>query len=246
MTLPTLHVLTLNIHKGFSSFNRRFVLRDLRDALHTTQADIIFLQEVTGSNRRKSSQHADWQEPQHLFLADALDVEAVYGKNAVHRYGHYGNAILSRFPILRWENIDISAHPSEKRGMLHSEIAVPGIDQPVHAFCVHLGLLKPFRRKQYLWIRHYISTHLPPEAPVIVAGDFNDWNCEADHHLAQPLNLVEVSKDLHGRHARTFPSFYPALQLDRIYLKGLIATELMVHRQDRWSDHAALSSRIRL
>lgn len=38
-----LRLLTLNTHKGFSSLNRRFMLHELRDAIRSTAADIVFL-----------------------------------------------------------------------------------------------------------------------------------------------------------------------------------------------------------
>jgi len=41
---PTLKLLTLNVHKGFTFWNRRFVLPELRDAVRTISADVVFLQ----------------------------------------------------------------------------------------------------------------------------------------------------------------------------------------------------------
>lgn len=43
-------VLTINIHKGFTAFNRRFILPELRDAVRTVSADIVCLQEVMGAH----------------------------------------------------------------------------------------------------------------------------------------------------------------------------------------------------
>ena len=45
---PTLHVATYNIHKGFSQFNNRMVVHDLRERLRAMDPDIVFLQEVQG------------------------------------------------------------------------------------------------------------------------------------------------------------------------------------------------------
>ena len=45
-----LHVATYNIHKGFSQFNRRMMVRELRERLQLIAADIIFLQEVQGEH----------------------------------------------------------------------------------------------------------------------------------------------------------------------------------------------------
>ncbi len=43
-------VLTINTHKGFTTFNRRFILPELRDAVRTVAADIVCLQEVMGAH----------------------------------------------------------------------------------------------------------------------------------------------------------------------------------------------------
>jgi endonuclease/exonuclease/phosphatase family metal-dependent hydrolase len=48
--MPHLKVATYNIHKGFSLFNRRVVLHDLREQLRALNADIVFLQEVQGEH----------------------------------------------------------------------------------------------------------------------------------------------------------------------------------------------------
>ena len=52
MKLERLRVLTLNIHKGLSYFNRRMVIHELREGLQTLDPDLVFLQEVQGLNQR--------------------------------------------------------------------------------------------------------------------------------------------------------------------------------------------------
>ena len=43
-----LRVVTLNIHKGLSQFNRRMVIHELREGLRALSPDLVFLQEVAG------------------------------------------------------------------------------------------------------------------------------------------------------------------------------------------------------
>ncbi len=77
-------LLTLNTHKGFTSFNRKFVLHELREAVRSVSADIVFLQEVLGSHARHSARHANWPKVSHYeFLADSLWRDFAYGRNAV-------------------------------------------------------------------------------------------------------------------------------------------------------------------
>jgi len=244
----TLHVATYNIHKGFSNFNRRMVVHELRHRLRLLGADIVFLQEVLGDHRRHAERFSDWpEEPQYEFLADSVWNDFAYGRNAVYDHGDHGNAILSRFPIVRWDNEDVSTHPLESRGMLHSEIAIPGWRSPLHCVCVHLGLTSRGRRLQLMRLRRRIDHMVPPDAPLIVAGDFNDWRLRAASLLARPLHLAEVFEATRGGPARSFPSVLPMLQLDRIYVRGFRVRRALVHHGHPWSrisDHAALSATV--
>ncbi|MFP3498321.1 EEP domain-containing protein, partial [Pseudomonas sp. SIMBA_059] len=53
-----LTVLTLNVHKGFTPLNRRFILPELREAVRATGADLVFLQEVHGSHQHHAERHS--------------------------------------------------------------------------------------------------------------------------------------------------------------------------------------------
>jgi len=110
------------------------MVHELRHHLRLLDVDIVFLQEVQGEHERHARQVLDWPvEPQYEFLADEVWSDYAYGRNAIYDHGHHGNAILSRFPILSSHNQDISELRFERRGMLHSEIAVPGWKEPLLA-----------------------------------------------------------------------------------------------------------------
>ncbi|HUK05288.1 MAG TPA: endonuclease/exonuclease/phosphatase family protein [Burkholderiales bacterium] len=242
-----LRVVTLNIHKGFSQFNRRVVIHELREGLRLLRPDLVFLQEVQGLNERHALRYASWPgQGQHEFLAGE-ELQHVYGRNRVHQHGHYGNALLSRHPILSHENADISDHRFERRGMLHSVVKVPGWKRNLHCLCVHLSLHERGRRRQLDAIAARLTTLVEREQPVILAGDFNDWRVRASAILEDSLGMTEVSVASRGRHGRTFPSLMPLLQLDRIYVRGLRVKAAKVHRGRPWSllsDHLALSAEL--
>jgi endonuclease/exonuclease/phosphatase family metal-dependent hydrolase len=247
-----LNVATYNIHKGLSMFNRRLVIHELREQLRTLWADIVFLQEVLGLHDRHAARHGDWPpEPQYEFLADTVWRDYAYGRNAVYDHGHHGNAILSRYPIHRWDNQDVSVHRFERRGLLHCEVLLPGWDQVLHCVCVHLALTARGRSRQLERLRQRIERLVPPEAPLIVAGDFNDWHWRhrATHELAHPLNMQEAFELTKGLPARSFPAVLPVFRLDRIYIRGFRVDCAQVHHGPEWariSDHAALSTTLEL
>lgn len=237
-------------------FNRRVVIHALRDQLRALDADLVFLQEVSGRNDSHARRHGNWpHEPQHEFLADLMWQDQAcsyaYGRNAVSAAGEHGNAILSRYPILRWENQDVSSHRFENRGLLHAEIEVPGWPEPLHCVCVHLALTARGRNRQLERLRQRVERMVPADAPLIVAGDFNDWywRHRATHEFAHPLNMHEVFEADGGRPARSFPALLPLLCLDRIYVRGFQVRGASVQRGRGWrhsSDHRALTCDLNL
>jgi endonuclease/exonuclease/phosphatase family metal-dependent hydrolase len=242
-----LRVATYNIHKGLSIFNRRVVIHTLRDQLRSLNADIVFLQEVAGRHDVHARRHGNWpSQPQHEFLADLVWQDHAYGRNAVYDSGDHGNAILSRYPILKWENQDISSHRFESRGLLHAEIDVPGWPEPLHCVCVHLALTARARGRQLEHLRQRVERMVPADAPLVVAGDFNDWywRHRATHEFAHPLNMHEAFEADGGRPARSYPALLPLLRLDRIYIRGFRVNASTVQRGRGWrfsSDHRALT-----
>jgi endonuclease/exonuclease/phosphatase family metal-dependent hydrolase len=246
----SLKVLTVNIHKGFTFFNRKFILHELREAVRTVGADVVFLQEVTGTHARHESRVANYPAtPHYEFLADSIWPQFAYGRNAVYTNGHHGNAVLSKFPIVSFENRDVSISGPERRGLLHCVLQVPGRDTHVHVICVHLGLAEAHRVKQLNMLCDMVRVDIPASVPVIAAGDFNDWRRRAHHVLEQGAGMHEVFVQAHGKAARTFPARFPLLQLDRIYVRNAIGHAPVVLPIKPWShlsDHAPLAAEIEL
>ncbi|UXY14132.1 endonuclease/exonuclease/phosphatase family protein [Chitiniphilus purpureus] len=238
-----LRVASYNIHKGLSVFNRRLVVHELRAALSRLVPDIVLLQEVQGAHQRHARRFAYWPiDPQHEYLAGG-ELTALYGRNANYRHGHHGNALLSRFPVRRWDNHDLTLHRYEQRGLLHAVLEVPDWQRPLHALSVHLNLRAQDRRRQLKLLAEYVLAEVPVHAPVVLAGDFNDWRCEATPFMAHELGLIEAFETLHGAPARSFPARLPVLTLDRMYVRGFKVEVAHVLRGLPWtglSDHAPL------
>lgn len=243
----SLRVLTVNVHKGFTIFNRRLILKELREAVRAVAADLVFLQEVLGAHESLSMRHYNGvpMAPQYEFLADSMWQDFAYGQNAVYPEGHHGNALLSRYPILHHANHDVSIVGPERRGMLHCLLNLPRHRRHIHAVCVHLGLREGHRQQQLLLLCELIRT-LPASEAVIVAGDFNDWRLKAQPALTR-CGLREVFVESFGIPAKTFPAWLPLLRLDRIYVRGVQAHAPILIPSLPWSrlsDHAPLAAEI--
>ena len=246
-TMQTLTVATYNIHKGFSHFNRRVVLHELRDRLRELDADIVFLQEVQGEHTCHAARFHNYPDgAQHEFIAEEIWPHCAYGKNCVYEAGHHGNAILSRFPIMQSQNMDVSAHRFESRGLLHCEVDLDG--QRVHCVCAHFGLFAKGKRAQTMALIEYVRNGIPPDAPLIIAGDFNDWRNRMGREMSGELGMHDVFHLHGGRLARSYPAALPLLRLARIYVRGFSVLHSHVHVGGDWqrlSDHAALSAQLK-
>jgi len=228
-----IRALSYNIHKGFSTGNLDFVLERMKRSIENAQADIVFLQEVVGWHSEYSAKIESWPTvSQFEYIADRLWPHYAYGKNAVYSSGHHGNAILSKFPIGFYENQDISSNNFEQRGILHATL---DIGQRLHVLCVHLSLFEMHRREQIDSLCERITTMVPKGDALLLGGDFNDWRERASGILKQRLQLEEVFLNNTGNHARTFPSWLPALKLDRIYYRGLSCESVNLLSGGEWS-----------
>ena len=243
----SLRVLTVNIHKGYSLFKKRFVLHELREAVRAVRSDVVFLQEVRGA-LASEEEGAEPTQAQYEFLADTIWNDHAYGRNAVAPEDSYGNAVLSHFPIVHSHNHRLSHERIDpQRGLLHC-IVDKGDQRRVHLMCVHLGLLETDRQHQLDRLAEIVHSEVPAGEALIVAGDFNDWRLRADRKLSK-LGLSEVFRQAHGRHARSFPAGLPLLRLDRIYVRDVSAMQpvpMPRHPWSRLSDHAPLAAAVRL
>jgi endonuclease/exonuclease/phosphatase family metal-dependent hydrolase len=261
-----IRIATYNIHKGVSSLRSTPRVHALKQALTSMDADVLFLQEVQGRHDKYATRHATlWPEQaQHQYLAGESH-QAVYGMNAVYDHGHHGNALLSRYPVLSSRNQDVSDHAYESRGILHCVVQAPGCD--LHCYVVHLGLFAGSRRRQAEALIDAVASSSPPDAPVIIAGDFNDWTNQLSATLRERLGVTEVFdhslptrgfgaylRTLSGRGpnvlpARTFPAALPWLRLDRVYVRGCKVHSAQVLHGALWarlSDHAPIVAALEL
>jgi endonuclease/exonuclease/phosphatase family metal-dependent hydrolase len=231
-----IRVLTLNAHQGFGARRRHAALLRIRQGLRQSGADLVMLQEIGVSAGAPSP------ASQYEILADEVWPAHAYGRNAVVSGGHHGNALLSKFPIADWQNVDLSVGKAEPRGMLHCSVKIPWDAGVLHAVCVHLALRESHRRRQVQRLAEFVSAEVPAAAPLVVAGDFNDWREIAHRRITAVPGVELMIGDAGGRPPRTFPAHFPVLRLDRIYGRNLRHRPVALPRR-AWnavSDHLAL------
>lgn len=212
-------ILSYNIHRAIG-VDRRFRLDRIAAVLEHHDADVVLLQEVDQGVPRSRKLDLGHE------LAAALDYPYLaVGHNVQLRRGRYGNATLSRHPIRKHRNIDLTVGRLRSRGCQHTRLVVTGprgARRRLDTFNLHLGLSALERRRQVdRLFRSRELTGLGRRTPCIVAGDFNDWRS-----LLSPVFLDDHafrSATRSGRRDRpfaTYPSFFPQGALDRIFFRG--------------------------
>lgn len=218
-----LRILTYNIHRAIG-VDREFDPDRIVRILRHHNADIALLQEVDRGHPR--SDHMDLAS----YIARKLDYAyRAVGMNVHFKRGKYGNATLSRFPIGRQRNIDLTIGNIKRRGAQHTRIEIPrNGDAPLQldVFNIHLSLRAMIRDQQIQRLLKTADiTHLSPTTPCIIAGDSNDWRGLLHRRIFKPAGF-SCATNRHpasNRSIKTFPSFAPTGGLDKVYYRGDLA-----------------------
>ena len=240
-----LRIVSWNVHKCVGGLDRRYDPERTASVLAAQDPDVLILQEV--------AQHGRWYKHERQIdrLADLLDLgHRCYYVNVRFgpRRGEYGNAILSRMPIIESENIDLTIAGKKARSALHAQIRVPvspNATRTLHTFNLHLGLGERERREQLrLLLAHQRLTNIRQNTPVIVAGDFNDVLGNLGKRLLVPTGFRGPR-----RAPRTFPAWAPIRALDSMYVRGecelLSLTSARSKGARTASDHVPLIAEVR-
>ena len=237
-----LRVASYNIHRAIG-LDRRFLPERIVRILQDHDPDIVLLQEVDEGAPRSREQDMARE------LAAALGYpHYAAGHNVSLRKGRYGNATLSRHPIVRERNIDLTIGDLKRRGCQHTAIDIElGQPEPfrLEVFNLHLGLATQERQRQAgLLLRSKEFAELDQRCACIVGGDFNDWLSRLRALFVEGVGLrcaTDQESLRRTRSLKTFPSFAPRGGLDRLYYRGrlrLISAEVCRHQLARVaSDH---------
>ncbi len=199
------------------------------------RADVVGLQEVI---RDDGGSVADQPE----YLASKLSMSVVMGATRPHGGGSFGNAILSRLPVIGSAMHDLSHARYERRGCLRVDVAADGAI--VHVFNCHFGRRLRERREQLALLADLLAV-TDVQGPRVLVGDFNEW-----HRGPITRGLRRDFGPPGSRICRTFPSTFPVFALDRIYWdEDLEGAAFRAHRSRLArvaSDHLPVVATLRL
>ncbi len=197
--------------------------------LHELDADVIALQEVDSAN--------DFCQLE--FLARATGYRGEHGPTLTRRRRRYGNAVLTRLPLLAVRRLDLSVAGREPRGALDVEVALGG--GRLRVLATHLGLRRRERQRQAESLGDAVAAS---ELPTVLLGDLNEW-------LPGDASLQQLTAKLWALETgRTFPARLPLLPLDRILVSHRAAAlQARVHRSPLArlaSDHLPVTARLEI
>ena len=197
-----MRIMTYNIRAG-RGMDGRLSLSRIAQVIGAESPDVVALQEVDSQRRRST-----YQDQAHV-LAEMLGYHCVFVHARRWTRGEYGNALLTRFPLLDFQRLALpkpARLPVEARCVLQCRLAHPEGD--VHVWNTHLGLLATERRAQVaVMIQEYLRQD---NLPLILCGDFN----------ARPRSKEISWLGLHLQRVtsqRTFPGFLPVVHLDHVF-----------------------------
>jgi endonuclease/exonuclease/phosphatase family metal-dependent hydrolase len=212
--------MTYNMHRAIG-VDRRFRPDRIARIVSHHDPDLLLLQEVDEGAPR--SRELDLARE----LAGMLDYpHYAVGHNVTLRRGRYGNATLSRHPILRERNIDLTVDAHKRRGCQHTTLRLerPAGQTELEVFNLHLGLSARERARQVgMLVRSSEFAGLDTGNPCLIGGDFNDWRALLHPIFTEILAFESATHQRFGenRGLRTYPSFSPTGGLDRLYYRGL-------------------------
>jgi endonuclease/exonuclease/phosphatase family metal-dependent hydrolase len=224
----TIRIVTYNIHKG-RGLDGRTDIKRIADVLKPLHADVIALQEVIGPGTKTAGQEEE--------LGIRLGMLPILAAARTFRGHPYGNAVLSRLPVMRQTVCDLSLSGHEPRICQQLDISLEG--HTIYFYNVHLGTSAQERARQAKKLISFVMDSHVRRAKILV-GDFNEW---LKGPATELLNSRLKSLDLipHLRWQRTYPGILPVLHLDHLYYAGHVEV-LKVHVCRRWpaliaSDH---------
>jgi endonuclease/exonuclease/phosphatase family metal-dependent hydrolase len=195
-----LRIASYNVHAFVGTDGERDVARIAR-VIRGLTSDVIALQEVVFS--RCDDAHC---EPLEL-LAELPGYRAISAPIERHDGLAFGNAVLTRLPVLKERRICLDYADREPRSAL--EVLLDTGRRPLHVIATHLGLRPIERRHQVRTILSHVAGD--ERAVTVLLGDFNEWFL-----LGRPLRWLHARFGP-GYAVASYPSRWPLFALDRIW-----------------------------
>ena len=223
----TLRVLTWNIHTENPD--------RLAKAIAASGADVVALQEVDAYQSRSGCRHQAFEIAEQLGMHARLGANIRSGEECGNgRQALYGDAVISRYPILEWEHTLLPNQGGEQRGMTETVINVDG--RRVRVVATHFEYASHSERRSQA--EAVVQRLEASTEPVVVMGDLNG---EPDDSGLAPMRdaFTDAWAAAGNGAGYTNPARDPHRRIDYVFVRGATPTSAEV-RDDTTSDHLAV------
>ena len=232
-----LRVLSYNIHHA-QGVDKKLDLDRIAGVIRSAKPDVVALQEV--DHKAKRTKGVD----QAKKLGVLLKMHVAFGKNIDFQGGGYGNAVLSKSPIAKSENVLLPSFGGEQRGVLICELKHTAVEKPIRILATHLDHRADDRERiaSAKRINELAAGHVA--APMILAGDINATPESDTLGVLKKVWRVANKKPL-----PTFPATKPTRQIDYVLFRPKTqwrVIEVRVIDEAVASDHRAILAELEL
>ena len=197
-------IVTYNIHSGIGR-DKKHDYKRIGQFLANSGADVVLLQEMD----TRPSERSTTQDVKDICAENTFKL--IPSPAIRESDGWYGNAILTRFDVLAHDTLDVSQNGRQPRNVQIVELKTE--KTPLTVVNTHKGLKKLERRSQFSLLHEHLSSRMKEkQIPLVLAGDFNEWQFFSKAFKA--LNDLLLQQKV----GATFPSHFPVFALDRVWV----------------------------
>jgi endonuclease/exonuclease/phosphatase family metal-dependent hydrolase len=209
-----LRVLQFNIHFGVNGAGE-LDLGTLASEIEAERPDVVSLNEVDqGTQRSRGTDEAEE-------LATATGLHAVYGPNLPWQGGLFGNAILTRYPVVHSANHRLPvSYGLEARGLLSATLRVGG--RTISFSSMHLTDGDEGRTSRTRQAEAVADLLNHAEKPTIVAGDLNSPPDDVPVRILRQY-LLDAQEEGGTGNGETMPESSPQNRFDYVLYDNAFA-----------------------
>jgi len=233
-TTDTLSILVYNTHHG-AGLDEVLDLQRIGALIRSMDPDVVALQEIDQVVDRTG----DVDQP-HIY-GELTGMEDLFGEFMPYQGGHYGMALLSRLPVVAWENIRLP-DGAEPRSTLAARVRLQGSGREVWVAGIHFYRTEEERLAQAQKTADFFEG---VEIPVFLAGDFNSQPGTA---VMAFLEEEWANPEKEGG-SFTFPADGPEREIDFILVRpktGFRVLEYRVLDESVASDHRPIFMQVEI
>lgn len=228
----------LSINTRMSGQMVSYSVTPFKDYIKQYDPDFVMLQEVDYRTARNNGRDFSTE------LASELGYFSAFGYALQYVQGEYGVAILSKYPIEKIANTQLTGNATEmkeKRTVLYIDVIMPTTEKKVRMAVTHLDHSTDAVR---LSMVQQLNAAIGTSVPTLLTGDFNAKPIES----AISMGMVSWQRICNDN--STYPASSPSSKIDYIFAKPIdrwtVKSFRLLTNTSSITDHCALLADVEL